>query len=134
MPVLDIHVRVAAWLHIVLGALAASVLTLAAMMFGLFGAYASTQPQGGIVGWFLGFGAIVVGFFVALAAFEIVGAVMLLRGSTAGRVITIVYSVLGLLGFPIGTIVGVYSLWALLREAPVAPAPMAAQPGPTGTF
>ena len=118
MPIVDTHVRIAAWLHIVLGALAAATLMLVAMMFGLFGAFVAAQPQGGIIGWFLGFGAIFVGFFVAGSVLEVVGGVLLLRGSTVGRVITIVYSVLGLMGFPFWTIVSVYSLWALLREVP----------------
>ncbi len=43
---------------------------------------------------------------------------MLLGGSTAGRVITIVFSVLELINLPFGTVVGIYSLWALLREVP----------------
>ena len=51
---------------------------------------------------------------------------MLLNGSPAGKVITIIFSVLGLLNIPIGTVVGIYSLWALLREIPQ---PMGVQPG-----
>ena len=135
MPILDTHVRVAAWLHIVMGTLAAATLMLVALAFGLFGAFAATQPQGGIVGWFLGFGAIFVGFFVALSVLEVVGAVMLLRGSSAGRVITIIFSVLDLLGFPFFTILGAYSLWALLREAPQpATATINMPSGNTGSY
>ena len=139
MPIVDTHVRIAAWLHIALGALSTAVLMLVALAFGLFGAFFATQPQGGIIGWLLGFGMLFIGFFVAIAALEVVGGILLLRGSTAGRVITIAYSVLGLLGFPFWTIVSVYSLWALLREAPPAalqPAsgPITTPSGPAGTF
>jgi hypothetical protein len=134
MPILDTHVRVAAWLHIALGALSTAILLLVALAFGAFGAFAATQPQGGIVGWVLGFGVLLVGFFVAIAALEVVGGVLLLRGSTAGRVITIIYSVLGLLGFPFWTIVSVYSLWALLREVPEpVSTPLTVPSRPAGT-
>jgi hypothetical protein len=35
-------------------------------------------------------------------------------------VFTIIFSVLGLLNFPFGTAIGVYSLWALLGNRPAA--------------
>ena len=119
--VIDTHVRVAAWLHIALGAIAVCVLGLVGMMFGVFGAAVGASAHGSdasVLGWIAGLGATV---FLVIAAFpmlEIVGGVMLLNASPAGKVITIVFSVLGLINIPIGTVVGIYSLWALLREVP----------------
>jgi len=131
MP-LDTHVRVAAWLHIVMGALVVALLLVFGLIFGAFGAFGVSQgldPR--IAGWLAGFGIVLIGFFVALGAAEIVGGVLLLRGSGVGRVITIVFSAMSLLNFPIGTVIGAYSLWALLRELPQpqpVPAPMPMQP------
>jgi hypothetical protein len=124
MPI-DTHVRVAAWLHIVMGALAASTLLFIGLAFGAFGAFmvsAANDPQAtGVLAWIGGFGATLLIFFIGLAALEIAGAAMLLGGNGGGRVLTIIFSILALANFPIGTAIGVYSLWALLRQVPVAP-------------
>ena len=53
---------------------------------------------------------------------------LLLGGSPVGKVLTIIFSVLGLLNIPIGTVVGVYSLWALLREIPPPMPSLASNP------
>jgi len=133
MPI-DTHVRVAAWLHIVLGALAASTLLFLGLFFGVFGAIAANTAQDAqastVFAWIGSLGAAFLLFFIGLAALEIVGGVLLLRGSPAGRVITLIFSILGLLNIPIGTAVGVYSLWALLRAVPPAPV----RPGAVNTF
>jgi hypothetical protein len=127
MPI-DTHVRIAAWLHIALGAIAVCVLVLLGMVFGVFGAAlvgASTNSaDAGILGWIAGFGATLFLMILAFPVLEIVGGALLLKGSPAGKVITLIFSVLGLINIPIGTAIGIYSLWALLREVP-APAPSA---------
>jgi len=130
MP-LDIHVRVAAWLHIAMGAITAGAIGLFALFFGAFGmaagaagvaSMADHQAQaGGILAWIAGLGVVFFLFLMAFPVLEIVGGVMLLSGKPAGRVITIVFSILGLLGFPVGTGIGIYSLWALLRTPPQSP-------------
>ena len=133
MPVLDTHVRVAAWLHIVLGALGACVIGFVGLAIGVFGVALGASSHGadaGVFAWLASFGFVLFVFLLAFPVLEIAGGVMLLNGSTAGRVITLIFSVLGLLGFPVGTAVGVYSLWALLREAPPAVADaVVVQPG-----
>lgn len=121
MP-LDTHVRTAAWLHIVLGALAVCALGIVGLFFGAFGAVAmsaaSHGANAGILGWIAGFGAVLFLFVMAFPALEIVGGVLLLGGSPVGRVLTLLFSVLNLLNVPVGTAIGLYSLWALLREVP----------------
>jgi hypothetical protein len=120
MPI-DTHVRVAAWLHIALGAIWVCVLAFFGLFFGAFGAFVGASAHGtdaGLLAWIAGFGVALFLFALAFPVLEIVGGVMLLGGSTAGRVITIVFSVLELINIPFGTIIGVYSLWALLREVP----------------
>lgn len=126
MP-LDIHVRVAGWLHIVMGGLAMVLLVVVGLVFGAFGAFGLSEGLvPGVAAWIAGFGLVLLLLFMALVAAEIVGGVLLLRGSAVGRVITMVFSAMSLLNFPIGTVIGAYSLWALLREMPV--------PTPRSTF
>jgi hypothetical protein len=132
MPI-DTHVRVAAWLHIVLGVIAACVLGVVGLSFGVFGAAVGASAHGqdaGVLGWIAGFGVALLLLLMAFPVLEIVGGVLLLGGSAAGRIITIVFSILSLINIPIGTAIGAYSLWALLREQP-KPAPAAAvmEPG-----
>jgi hypothetical protein len=125
MPI-DTHVRVAAWLHIALGVLWVCILAFFGLAFGAFGALFGASMHGsdaGILAWIAGFGVALLLFLLVFPVLEIVGGAMLLSGSTAGRVITIVFSVLELINIPFGTIIGVYSLWALLRELP-QPVPM----------
>jgi len=132
MPVLDTHVRVTAWLHIVLGVIAVCVIGFLAMIFGFAGAAAGASVHGrdaSILAWLASFGVALFVFILAFPLLEIVGGVMLLGGSTAGRVITLIFSVLGLLNIPIGTAIGIYSLWALLREAPSVADAVVVQPG-----
>jgi hypothetical protein len=124
MPAIDTHVRVTAWLHIVLGALAVCVLGVLGMIFGFAGAAAGSAVHGrdaNILAWLASFGVALFAFILAFPLLEIAGGVMLLGGRTAGRVITLIFSVLGLVNIPVGTAIGLYSLWALLRELPRGP-------------
>ena len=130
MPI-DTHVRVAAWIHIVMGALAVCVLAVFGLMVGAFGAVMGAashgHDEGMVLGAIAGFGAVVFLFIMVFPALEIIGGVLLLRGSPVGKVLTIIFSILSLLNFPIGTVAGGYSLWALLREVP-QPMPANVQP------
>jgi hypothetical protein len=133
MPI-DTHVRVAAWLHIALGVLWVCILAFFGLFFGAMGAFAGATASGseaGVLAWIAGFGITLLLFVLAFPVLEIVGGALLLTGSTAGRVITIVFSVLELVNIPFGTIVGVYSLWALLREIPQ---PGGVEPGATQAY
>lgn len=135
----DVHVRIAAVLHILTGALLLLVLAVIGPIIAAFGAlgpsYGVDRDLAATVG---GVGIPLVGLFALLSIAEIVGAVLLLRGSPAGRMMVTGFSVLSLLNIPIGTVVGIYSLWALLRDSPEAvhagapnPAPKAMHADPT---
>jgi hypothetical protein len=68
------------------------------------------QPRGGLlfVAWALA---------LALAvAFAIVG-ILLFRGAPHARTPAIILAAVSLLSFPVGTAVGAYALWALLRRS-----------------
>ena len=132
MP-LDVHARIAAWLHIVVGVLGVCVIGAIGAFAGAFGAIIGSGVHGhdaSILGVFAGLGVLVFLFVMAFPVLEIVGGAMLLNGSPVGRVLTIIFSVIGLINIPIGTAIGIYSLWALLREVPQPMAgTMAVEPG-----
>jgi hypothetical protein len=119
MPVIDSHVRIAAILHIVMGAIALLVLLVVGAIVAAVGTFGmSLGLERDVTAWVGGVGMLLVALFAVIVIAEIVGGVMLLRGSELGRAMTIVFSALSLLNIPIGTAIGAYSLWALLRAVP----------------
>jgi hypothetical protein len=119
---MDIHSRITAALHIVTGALGASMMLIFALGANWLRSF--INGSGGdtaVTNFVFGFGAALAVFFALLLATEIIAGIALLKGSQTGRVFVIAFGVLQLLNFPIGTVIGVYTLWALLGKRP-APA------------
>lgn len=113
---MDIHTRIVAVLHIVFGALGVAV----PLFFGLaLGGVAAFMPDVRIPGIAFGLGALFLGFFILLALVDVIAGIALLKGSRNARVFVIVIGALGLFSFPWGTLLGIYTLWALLRKQPV---------------
>jgi hypothetical protein len=113
---MDIHTRIVAVLHIVFGALGAAI----PLLMGLaFGGYAAFMPHVRFPGFVIGLGSLFFGFFILLALVDVIAGVALLKGSRNARAFVIVISALGLFNFPWGTLLGIYSLWALLRKQPM---------------
>ena len=61
-------------------------------------------------------GCMVPGFLVLLSVPGIVGGIGVLRLKSWGRYMVLVLSVLALLSIPIGTAIGVYSIWVLVQD------------------
>lgn len=59
-------------------------------------------------------------FFVILSIPGIVGGIGLFKRKEWARILVLILSVLDLFNFPIGTAVGVYSIWALVQPEIVA--------------
>jgi hypothetical protein len=64
-------------------------------------------------------GCLVPGMLFALALPAIIGGVGLLRLKPWARYLILVLSILDLLNVPIGTAVGIYSIWVLLNDETV---------------
>lgn len=110
---MDQHIKIAAVLQILYGAFA---LFIAVLVFAiLMGAgILSGDRTAALVTGTLG---VVIGtiFFVLAIPSFIAGAGLLKRREWA-RIVTIILSCIHLLSFPVGTIVGGYSLWVLLQD------------------
>ena len=111
------HIQIVAVLHIALGALS---------LLGAIAVFASLGLAGGIVisqgeheaAGILGIIAIVIGGFLAVLALPgIIGGWALYAGRSWGRPVVLVLGILHLLNFPLGTALGVYTIWALLYES-----------------
>lgn len=85
-------------------------------------AEAAFLPLPELPGFVLGIGAslFIVSMLIALA--EAVAGFALLQGSATGKAFVIVFGILDLLHFPFGTLLGIHTLWALLRKQPLVQA------------
>lgn len=63
---------------------------------------------------------VLVGIVVLLSIPGIIAGIGLFRRKEWARILTLVISVIDLVNFPIGTAVGVYSIWALVQPDVVA--------------
>ena len=105
------HVKIVAWLYIVMGFLGILIaLVVGAIILGggLISGDDTAIRVTAIVAVILG------GLVILLSVPGVVAGIGLLSFKPWARILTIILSVLNLPGFPIGTLVGIYSLWALL--------------------
>jgi hypothetical protein len=116
---MDTHVKVLGVLHIVFGA--CGVLGAFALML-IFGGAAgiagvSGDPDAALAIPIIGIAGMAVVFLVLLMSLPaVIIGIGLVRRRSWSRVAGIVLSVLDLLAFPFGTIVGVYGLWVLFQK------------------
>jgi hypothetical protein len=126
---MNTHLKVVAVLHFVLGAFG---LIGALVIFAIFGAGAGItlwQGEHGVSA-LIAFVAMCIGGLIGLKALpDIIGAWALLAGKSWARLLMMFLGFLDLLHFPIGTAIGVYTLWVLFREDLAQPAtPQMAHP------
>lgn len=114
MQTLDNHCKIAAILHIIMGAFVLLSLAFVMLIFGGFAFF--SQANAPFLGWIAGLGVFIVGTFALYGLAQIIAAASYLNGSQVGRTFLIIFSVLSLFNFPIGTAAGGYSLWAFLRK------------------
>ncbi len=110
------HVNVLGWLHIVGNAI---MLLLGCFIFALlWGIGAATGDLEatrilGIVGTTVGALLVVLGIPGIVAGYG------LLRRKAWGRILALVVGFLGLVNFPLGTAIGIYTFWVLLQDAAI---------------
>lgn len=120
----NVHHRVCAWLHLLLGLLTLGSAAIAGIVFGLMGGVAggaigaeSNNAMPGILGFF-GVGGIVFLLIAIFALPNIIAAWGLFIGAEWGRIVAIVVSFITLMhpSFGLGTALAIYSLVVLLAE------------------
>ena len=123
------HIQIVAALHIALGALSLLGAIVVFVVFAMAGGIVISQGQHQAAG-ILGIIAVALCSFLAVLALPgIIGGWALLTGRSWGRLLVLVLGFLHLINIPLGTILGIYTLWALLRE-PVPPLPGASTTQP----
>lgn len=114
------HVRILGYLHIVLGALgllaALVVFTVFGGIAGIVGFAAPHNTDARIAIPILGIIGLVIAAFVLLLSLPgLIAGLGLLKYRSWARFLAIVLSAINLLNVPIGTAVGIYGLWVLLK-------------------
>ncbi len=119
----------------------------------LYIVYGAIHLLGGLVGWFLlrwsgfyhqvvagrlaefamlasGIVAVLLLFLVVASAAGIIGAIGLLNRKRWARILLLVLSFLNLIHFPLGTALGVYGIWVLMKDETDALFPPTSAPVP----
>ena len=110
---LEQHVRLLAWLHILSHAL---FLIIGIFVFvlllglGLVSTDAEAMAIMGIIGMFVG------GVMLVLTLPGLLAGYGLLKRRSWGRLLALIVGVLNLMNFPLGTALGVYTLWVLMQQ------------------
>ena len=107
------HITILGWLNIANGALTLFIGAFVFMLLAGIGV-ASGDPEAlpilAVAGMSTGM------FMFALAVPSLLAGFGLLREKNWGRILTIIVSFFNLLSFPVGTALGIYGLWVLLRK------------------
>ena len=110
---METHISILGWIYMIGNAFLLLMGGLAFIFFLGIGLFSGDMEAAGIL-MVVGFTGMV--FFVALAIPGILAGYGLLKRKSWARVLTMVLGVLNLFSFPVGTAVGVYTLWVLLQE------------------
>ena len=107
------HVTIVSVLHLVFSIIGILVGFFLAGMMALGGAISGDDTALAILS---GFGAFFVVLFVIMAIPGIIGAIGALKGKNWGRIVLIVVGIFNLPGLPVGTALGIYTLWTFFHD------------------
>jgi membrane protease YdiL (CAAX protease family) len=110
--VMDRHRHVLGILYVVFSALLA-VGALAGFAVLMFGALASSDAEERAE--ILGVGGVLAGLLLLLSVPGFIGGIGLLKRRAWSKVLTLILAVLNLPGFPVGTALGIYTVWFWLQ-------------------
>jgi len=108
------HVLILGWLHIIGSAL---FLAIAVFVFFLLTTIGAISGEAEALAVLSIIGTGVAALLTAIAIPGFVAGIGLLRRKNWGRILAIVAGILNLVNFPIGTIIGGYTLWVLFQNA-----------------
>ena len=109
------HVNILGWLYIAFGALGVLMGVLVLLGAGIAGmaAGAEGEPGAGLLAGGIGF--LVAALVAVISLPNIIAGWGLLKRKSWSRMLAIVLGVISLISIPIGTILGIYTLWALTK-------------------
>ena len=136
---MDLHVKILAAFHLILGVLGLMGSLMVVLLFGgaagIIRLAAANDPDAWIAVPIVGLvGSMLVMFIFTLSVPGIIAGYGLSKRRPWARIFTIVLSVINLINIPFGTLLGIYGLWVLLSRDTArlfGATPVAAPPPPT---
>lgn len=116
----ETHVKIVAWLHIVLSVLRLLVTAFVFLVFVVIGLLLAATDDMAAMGIFAVIATVIGAFLFLVSAPGLVGGIGLLKRQNWARILVLILSVLQLFNIPFGTAVGIYSLWVLTRDETAA--------------
>ena len=116
----ETHVKIVAWLHIVLSALGLLAVAFVMLVFVGIGLLLAATEGSEAMGILAVLGTLVGTFLFLVSLPGLIGGIGLLKRQNWARILVLILSVLQLFNVPFGTAVGIYSLWALTRAETIA--------------
>ncbi len=110
------HVTVVAALNIGLGALGIVVAVIAFVFLAGIGILSGDRDAMPILTFIA---TVAGGFLFVISVPDVIGGIGLIKRRSWARIMVLILSVLKLINFPLGTIVGVYSIWVLMQDEAV---------------
>lgn len=110
---MDRHITLAGALNLAIGILGILVVIAGSVMLGMIGYYI-TDPHAARIAMFAG--SVGLTFLAIVAMAQIVGAAGLLKRRSWSRVMMMVVSAFNLIRFPLGTALGIYTIWVLIQD------------------
>ena len=108
---LEFHIRLLGWIHVIGSAIFFILGGFIFIFLAGIGLASGDQTAAAILSIV---GSSVGILMVVLAIPELLAGYGLLKGKSWGRILAIVVGILSLFNFPLGTLIGFYSLWVLL--------------------
>jgi hypothetical protein len=109
------HITILGWLYIVFGALGVLAGVVVLLGAGIAGAVAGAQGEtgGGLLAGGIGF--LVAALVAVISLPNLIAGWGLLKHKSWSRILAIILGAISLLSIPVGTILGIYTIWALTK-------------------
>lgn len=108
------HINILGWLHIVTGGLG---LLGALALMGIITGFSALGGDAAAVAFGLAIGGLIASVFAIMALPNLLVGIGLLRRWRWARIGALILAFLNLFNFPLGTVVGIYTFWALFQPA-----------------
>lgn len=109
------HINILGWLYVVFGGIGVLIGVLFLIGAGLVGAAASAQGEAGAGLMAGGIGFFIAIIIAAMALPSVIAGWGLLKRKSWSRMLAIVLGAISLLSIPVGTALGIYTIWALTK-------------------
>ncbi len=109
------HITILGWLYIIFGALGVMIGLLILLGAGIAGAVAGAEGAAGAGLLAGGIGFVIAAFVAVMSLPSVIAGWGLLKGKSWSRMLAIILGAMSLLSIPIGTLLGVYTLWSLTK-------------------